>query len=175
MFERIRQSYVLDVFFFICSCLLSIAVVVGATWAIYRYPGAPEEAVRARFPEDEIVTSYRKMDDKKYAGLFLVEKADGSQVLAVVKPHSVLPTCKVEIRGRIADPQAEERVTLKVKTSHFKSDSVTVVNGSKLEVENPVYGYTMRLKEYFGMVSAITIVMVIAGYAVGYEIRKRLR
>ena len=178
MFERIRQSYVLDVFFFICSCLLGMAVVIGITWAVYRYPGAPAEAVRARFPDGEVVTSYRKPDSsprgEKRAGLFLIQNPDGSQVLAVAKPHSVLPTCKVEIRGRIDDPIAEERVTMKVKTSHFKSDSVTVVNGKTLEVENPVYGFTLSLKEYMTMVGTVSTVMVITGYTVVHDIKKRL-
>lgn len=177
MFARLRESYFFDVFFFICFALLSAAVVLGATWAIYRYPGAPAEAVRARFPEDRIVSSYRNTDDflgNKHAGLFLVEKQDGSQVLAVVKPHSVLPTCKVEIRGRIDDPTAQERVTMKIKSSHFKSDSVTVVNGETLEVENPVLGYTMGMKEYISMVAVIGMALTVSGYAAVYEIRKRL-
>lgn len=177
MFARLRESYFFDVFFFICFAVLSAAVVLGATWAIYRYPGTPAEAVQARFPEDTIVTYYRKpgdtLDTKKYIGLFLVEKQDGSQVLAVVKPHSVLPTCKVEIRGRIDDPAARERVTMKIKSSHFKSDSVTVVNGETLEVENPVFGYMLRMKEYISMVSVIGMALTVAGYAAVHEMKQR--
>jgi len=186
MFERIRQSYVLDVFFFICSCLLSIAVVLGATWAIYRYPGAPEEAVQVRFRDGIVLDSVHgeiptiSVDSgsftmgNKSAGLYLIEKTDGTLVLAVAKPHSVLPTCKVEIRGQIAEPDAEERVTMSVKTSHFECDNVTVVNGSTLEVEDPTYRATLGIKSYFSMVIVVSIVMVITGYTVVHDIKKRL-